>query len=172
MPASQQEMKASSAIIVALAFDAEQSRSMRIPRGFGFLVPQTSHTEIKLMAATFVDQKFSHRVPAGGTLLRGFFGGASATELLEQSDEQLIELARRELGSILGVLPPTRITLVRRWEDSLPQYAVGHLDRVAEMERAVGAQPNLRLAGNALYGVGIPDVIRQGRSAARSLIVI
>jgi oxygen-dependent protoporphyrinogen oxidase len=166
------DMEASSAIIVALAFSPEQGRSIRLPRGFGFLVPQMENRapESRLMAATFVDQKFPHRVPEGGIILRGFFGGAAAPELMQLDDDALVDLARGELGKILGTLPPAQITLVRRWPDSLPQYAVGHLDRVAEIERTVATLPNLRLTGNAFHGVGMPDIIRQARAAAGSLL--
>jgi len=166
------EIEASSAIIVAMAFTPEQSQSIKLPRGFGFLVPQAHDvaSETKLMATTFVDQKFTHRAPAGGIVLRAFFGGAAANELMSQSDEALTDLARRDLGGIIGTLSTAHITLVRRWPDSLPQYAVGHLKRVAEIERVVAGIPNLRVTGNAFHGVGMPDIIRQGRVAATSLV--
>ncbi|MHB1021644.1 MAG: protoporphyrinogen oxidase [Acidobacteriaceae bacterium] len=165
------QMEASSAIIVAMAFTPEQALKMRIPRGFGFLVPQQKHTpgQNALLAVTFVDQKFSHRAPEGGVLLRAFFGGATASQRMHASDETLIALARKELGRVLGVLPEAQITLVRRWPNSLPQYKVGHLDRIAELEQRAAAIPGLRLIGNAYHGVGLPDLIREGRTAARSL---
>jgi len=166
------QMDASSAIIVALAFAPADSRALRIPRGFGFLVPQPLHTapESSLMAATFVDQKFPHRVPEGGVLLRGFFGGASALQMLSQSDDAIIALAHSELSRILGTLPAPHIALVRRWPHSLPQYAVGHLHRVAQIERAAAALRGLRLTGNAFHGVGMPDIVREGRIAAATLL--
>jgi oxygen-dependent protoporphyrinogen oxidase len=166
------DVESSSAIIVAFAFSPEHAGSMRIPRGFGFLVPQseTASSENKLMACTFVDQKFPYRAPPGGVILRAFFGGTTATALMQQPDAALADLAHNELGGILGALPPPHITLVRRWPDSLPQYALGHLDRVAQIERAVAALPNLRLTGNAFYGVGMPDTIHHSRTAASSLL--
>lgn len=165
-------MEASSAIIVAMAFTPQQAAKMRMPRGFGFLVPQQEDTsrQSALLAATFVDQKFSHRAPEGGVLLRAFFGGATAPQLMSASDDALIALARKELGSVIGALPEAHITLVRRWPNSLPQYAVGHLDRIAELEAHAKAMPGLRLIGNAYHGVGLPDLIREGRAAARSLL--
>jgi oxygen-dependent protoporphyrinogen oxidase len=165
--------QATSAIVVALAFAPEQAARLRIPRGFGFVVPQASGQagaeEYPLLACTFVDQKFPGRVPKGAVLLRAFFGGHSADALLGEPDDQLIERARLQLGRILGPLPQTIETVVRRWPLSLPQYSVGHLDRMAELESMLSELPTLRLVGSAYYGVGLPDLIRQGRSAARSL---
>jgi oxygen-dependent protoporphyrinogen oxidase len=165
--------QATSAIVVALAFAPEQAARLRIPRGFGFVVPQApgqnEAEEYPLLACTFVDQKFPGRVPQGAILLRAFFGGHSGAALLNESDDKLIERARLQLGRVLGPLPQTVETVVRRWPLSLPQYAVGHLDRMAAIESILAATPTLRLVGSAYYGVGLPDLVRQGRSAARSL---
>jgi oxygen-dependent protoporphyrinogen oxidase len=165
--------QATSAIVVALAFAPEQAARLRIPRGFGFVVPQAPRQneaeDYPLLACTFVDQKFPGRVPPGAILLRAFFGGHSGASLLNESDDKLIERARLHLGRVLGLLPQTVETVVRRWPLSLPQYAVGHLDRMAELESILATLPTLRLVGSAYYGVGLPDLVRQGRSAARSL---
>ena len=165
-------MDASSAIVVALAFTPEIAKSLRIPRGFGFLVPQSSKAAARpgapsLLACTFVDQKFPHRVPDGGVLLRAFFGGASAPLLLDSPDDEIIALARKQLSSLLGPLPEPSFTVVRRWPRSLPQYAVGHLERMQRLEERVRPLPGLQLIGNAYYGVGLPDLVRQGRDAVR-----
>lgn len=168
------EMDASSAIVIALAFAPEIAKSLRIPRGFGFLCPQTGTVsqEPKLLACTFVDQKFSHRAPEGGVLLRAFFGGESAPLLLGSSDEEIVTLARKQLSTFLGPLPEPVFTVVRRWPRSLPQYTVGHLERMEKMKERVHALPGLKLIGNAYYGVGLPDLIRQGRLAARQVVAI
>ena len=163
--------QATSAIVVALAFAAEQASRLRIPRGFGFVVPQVSGSaeEHSLLACTFVDQKFARRVPQGAVLLRAFFGGDSGDALLGESDEKLVEHSRSQLARILGPLPQTSETVVRRWPLSLPQYAVGHLDRMAELESAMSSMSGLHLVGSAYHGVGLPDLIRQGRDLGRSL---
>jgi oxygen-dependent protoporphyrinogen oxidase len=168
--------QATSAIVVALAFAPEQAAGLRIPRGFGFVVPQApgqnDTDDYPLLACTFVDQKFPGRVPQGAILLRAFFGSQSGAALQNESDEKLIERARLQLSRVLGPLPQTVETVVRRWPLSLPQYSVGHLDRMAELESMLAATPTLRLVGSAYYGVGLPDLIRQGRSAARSLLAL
>ena len=79
----------------------------------------------------------------------------------------LAELAREELARILGPLPQPAFTVVRRWPRSLPQYAVGHLDRMAALDRRIAKFPGLALLGNSYRGVGLPDLIRDARSAAR-----
>jgi protoporphyrinogen/coproporphyrinogen III oxidase len=163
--------QATSAIVVALAFDAAQAARMRIPRGFGFVVPDAPRKpeEHPLLACTFVHQKFPGRVPEGAALLRAFFGGHSAAALLAETDDKLAECARLQLSRILGPLPEAAETLVRRWPLSMPQYAVGHLERMAELESLLSVMPGLHLVGSAYYGVGLPDLIRQGRATARLL---
>jgi protoporphyrinogen/coproporphyrinogen III oxidase len=168
-------MDATSAIVIALAFMPEQARRLRIPRGFGYLVPQRAGAMTKgeadpqLLACTFVDQKFSHRAPEGAVLLRAFFGGDTAPGLMQESDAALIALAVRRLSQPLGPLPEPDIALVRRWPLSLPQYAVGHLHRMATLSELTGSFPALHLIGNAYHGVGLPDLVRQGREAARHI---
>jgi oxygen-dependent protoporphyrinogen oxidase len=163
--------EATSAIAVALAFDAAQASRLRVPRGFGFVVPPsvTATAEHRLLACTFVHQKFPGRAPEGAVLLRAFFGGHSGEALLGERDDELIERARRQLSRVLGPLPPAAETIVRRWPHSLPQYAVGHLDRMAELSSAMRALPGLHLLGSSYHGVGLPDLIRDGRALARSL---
>jgi oxygen-dependent protoporphyrinogen oxidase len=163
--------QATSAIVVALAFTAGQAARLRIPRGFGFVVPPgyASSEGRPLLACTFVHQKFPGRAPQGAVLLRAFFGGHSGEALLGEAEDKIIDLARRQLSRILGPLPEAAETVVRRWPQSLPQYAVGHLDRMAELESILKAMPGLHLVGSSYYGVGLPDLIRQGRATARSL---
>jgi len=172
--------RCSSAIVAALAFSPEQAQAMRIPRGFGFLAPQRgvvsssgsaeALAQQALLACTFVDQKFADRAPAGALLLRAFFGGDAAPALLPENDARLAALARSALTPFLGPLPKPLFSVVRRWPDSLPLYAVGHLSRIEDLERLAGNPPHLRLLGNAYRGVGLPDLIRDGRRTARELV--
>jgi oxygen-dependent protoporphyrinogen oxidase len=164
---------ASSAIVVALAYDGEAARQMRIPRGFGYLVPplrgDQNGMQDSLLACTFVDQKFPHRAPEGGVLLRAFFGGAAAESLRDAAETEVMARAQAQLALALGPLPSPSFSLVRRWPLSLPQYAVGHLDRMQALEARIARMAGLMLLGNAYHGVGLPDLIRQARAAARSL---
>jgi oxygen-dependent protoporphyrinogen oxidase len=133
-----------------------------------------------LLACTFADQKFPHRVPPGGRLVRAFFGGLAADRIARCNNDEIAAIARLELARILNSTMPISaaaptpapvpaLTVVRRWPNSLPQYAVGHPARVAELETRLRALPGLTVLGNALHGVGLPDLIRDARQAARSV---
>ena len=161
--------KTSSAILVAFAWNADQVSTFPIPSGFGFLVPQASSSEQQLLACTFVDQKFPHRAPDGARVMRAFFGGDTAERLSSQSDETIAESALTQLRNILGPIPEPSFHTVRRWPRSLPQYEVGHIERIAELDRQVALMPGLHLLGNSYRGVGIPDLIRDARALARKL---
>lgn len=162
-------MESSSAIIVALAYDAKAAQSIRIPAGFGYLVAPEDAGPDALLAATFVHSKFPQRAPEGSALLRAFFGGNAALRLMHSTDGELIARAREQLGLVLGAMPEPAHSLVRRWPHSLPQYAVGHRLRMRELEERINRIRNLRLVGNSYAGVGMPDVIRDARAASRSL---
>jgi protoporphyrinogen/coproporphyrinogen III oxidase len=156
------QMPSSSATIVAFGFDADQNVAW--PKGFGFLAPEGEGSQ--LLAATFCDNKFANRVPPGGKLIRAYFGGANADRL---SGPTAIPTAKAELEQILGPLPTPRLTVQRYWPQALPQYGVGHLDRMAQLQQHVDKLGHLHLLGNGYRGVGLPDLIRDARAAARTI---
>jgi oxygen-dependent protoporphyrinogen oxidase len=158
------EMDASSAVVVGFGF--ANVGDFSIPQGFGFLVPPGSNS--LLLACTFVDQKFPERVPERGRLIRAFFGGAAADRLLRCRNDETAAVARLELARILGPLPEPQVTVVRRWPRSLPQYGIGHLERMQELQNRVNSLEGLWLLGNGYRGVGLPDLIRDARAAAQS----
>jgi oxygen-dependent protoporphyrinogen oxidase len=169
--AAQLPHEASSAVLAAFTWSAELAQTFTIPQGFGFLVPPSdATTEPQLLACTFVDQKFPGRAPAGGRILRAFFGGDAAIQLQTASDEQVSKAALTQLRNILGPLPEPDHTEVRRWPRSLPQYEVGHLERMTQLEALVGLAPGLHLLGNSYRGVGLPDLVRDARAAARKIV--
>jgi oxygen-dependent protoporphyrinogen oxidase len=157
------EMEASSAVVVGFGFS--DATKFDMPPGFGFLVPQGSDS--LLLACTFVDQKFDDRVPQGGRLVRAFFGGKAADRLMRCGNDETAAVARMELARILGPLPEPQVTVVRRWPRSLPQYGVGHLERMEELAERVCEFDGLWLLGNGYRGVGLPDLVRDARAAAR-----
>jgi oxygen-dependent protoporphyrinogen oxidase len=161
---------AASGLVVALGFRSQAQPVPAIPQGFGFLVAASPTDDCNLLACTFLHQKFPRRAPAGATLLRAFFASSAADSLSKLADEQIADAARDQLVTILGPLPEhADVTVVRRWPHSLPQYEVGHLARMAEFETCVSALSGIGVAGNALRGVGLPDLIRDATQAAHAL---
>jgi oxygen-dependent protoporphyrinogen oxidase len=160
------QMDASSAVVVGFGFP--NAADFPIPPGFGFLAPPDAGS--LLLACTFVDQKFDHRAPPGGCLVRAFFGGVSAERLLRCGNDEIAAIARLELARILGPMPEPQVSMVRRWPRSLPQYEVGHLERMKELDGRAKSLKGLHLLGNAYRGVGIPDLVRDARSAAREIL--
>jgi len=160
------EMDASSAVVVGFGFP--DASKFHVPPGFGFLIPPKSDT--LLLACTFVDQKFRNRVPEGGRLVRAFFGGEPARRVMRCGNDEIVAVARLELARILGPLPEPQVTVVRRWPRSLPQYAVGHLERMQELAERVSKLEGLSLLGNGYRGVGLPDLVRDARTAAQQTV--
>jgi len=131
----------------------------------GMVVPRTANR--RALAVSFSSSKFPGRAPAGCVLVRVFVGGALDPGILTLSDEELIAVARAEVGVLIGAHGRPLVTRVDRWERAMPQYHVGHAARVARITAAVARHAGLGLAGNAYTGVGIPQVIASGRDAAR-----
>lgn len=134
---------------------------------FGLVVPACE--ERRILAVSFASRKFPGRAPEGRILLRTFLGGALQPEILQHSDEELVQIVREELADIFGVQGEPDFMQVLRYPRAMPQYHVGHLRRVAQIEDELKTQPALQLAGNAYHGVGIPDCIHSGETAAEKL---
>ena len=136
--------------------------------GVGFVVPQRERRPI--LAASFSSAKFPDRAPDGSVLVRVFVGGALAPEMVGLEDERLVRIVRGEMTALLGEAGTPHLARVHRHYDAMPQYTVGHLDRVAEIEHRIEAHPGLALAGAAYRGVGISDCIRSGEAAAERVL--
>jgi oxygen-dependent protoporphyrinogen oxidase len=136
--------------------------------GFGFVVPYVEKRS--LLACTFSSVKFPGRAPVGSVLLRAFVGGALQPEIFSLTDAKIISLVCSDLRDLIRAKEPPIFAEVSKWPDSMPQYEVGHLQRVEEINRELAGLPSLKIAGNALHGVGIPDCIRSGEMAAEELI--
>ena len=155
-----------SSITVGLAYGREVRQSL--PPGFGFLVPRSEGK--RLLAATFVHNKFPHRAPDDRALLRCAFGGVNAEAVWPYSDEQIVGIVRNDLHQILGLRAEPRFVRVYRWKSAMAQPGVGHLERLERIEGLRQQLPGLALAGNAYRGIGVPDCVRSGRDAARSVL--
>jgi oxygen-dependent protoporphyrinogen oxidase len=158
----------SSSMTVALGFDAADFATP--PIGFGFLVPRKERR--KLVACTWIGTKFSHRVPDNRIVARCFLGGMDGASVLEETDAAIVTDVTAELQEIAGITAKPRFSRISRWPKSMAQYTVGHGERLAEIQARVAAIPGLYLAGNAYTGIGIPDCIRMGKSAAESILKV
>jgi len=137
------------------------------PDGFGFVVPRIERRQI--IAGSYASEKFPGRAPQNEILIRVFIGGAIAPELAELPTDELQRIAHEELASLMRITGTPLWSEVARWPASMPQYAVGHLERIQKIERLAANHPGLALAGNAYRGVGIPQCIHSGELAAEAV---
>lgn len=158
----------SSSVTVTLGYD--QKVRAALPPGFGFLVPRSEGK--RMLAATFVHNKFPHRAPDDRALIRCFLGGARDERILQDSEEAITRLVREELRQIIGLTDAPRFVRVYKWKGAMAQYGVGHLERLERIERLRRQLPALALAGNGYRGIGVPDCVRSGRDAAEELLRI
>jgi len=146
----------------------------RLLDGYGYIIPRAEGRPI--LACTWTSTKFPHRAPEGFGLIRAFIGRAtpgvatqaSSREIGEMGDEELLAMVRDELGRTLGITAAPALHRIFRWPKAMPQYTLGHLDRLTVIENRQGAHPGLFLAGNAYRGIGIPDCIASGEQAAEN----
>ncbi|HYV11251.1 MAG TPA: protoporphyrinogen oxidase [Pyrinomonadaceae bacterium] len=136
--------------------------------GFGFVVPFVEKRS--LIACTFSSVKFAGRAPDGHVLLRAFAGGALQPAVFALDGAEIARRVEADLRELLGISEDPLFVEVAKWERSMPQYEVGHLERVAEIERMTSELPGLTLAGNAYRGAGIPDCVRSGEESARECL--
>jgi oxygen-dependent protoporphyrinogen oxidase len=134
--------------------------------GFGFVVPAIEKRSI--IACSYISVKFPNRSPEGMATLRVFMGGALQPEQALLCDHEFLSLALRDLRQYLGIKADPVWHDITRWPESMPQYRVGHAKLVAAMHEQVQKMPGLYLAGGAYAGVGIPDCIATGETAALS----
>ena len=119
-----------------------------------------------MLAATWVTSKWPHRAPADHVLLRGFLGGGRDPRRLDQTDDELIDLAREGLGEVMSISGVPLFSRLYRWTRQSPQYEVGHLERLATIERHLTRFPGLFVTGSGFRSIGIPDCIADGRETA------
>ena len=160
------EIPYSSSITLTLGYYRDQLACL--PPGFGFLVPRSEGT--RMLACTFVHNKFPHRAPADKGLLRCFLGGARDEAVLSMSDDELLRTVRYELERILQLRERPIFNRIYRWRGAMAQYESGHIARVARIEKRIAEIPALTIAGNAYHGIGVPDCIRSGQQAATAIL--
>jgi protoporphyrinogen/coproporphyrinogen III oxidase len=136
--------------------------------GFGFVVPFIEKRSV--LACTFSSVKFAGRAPGRSVLLRAFVGGALQPELFELDEDGMVKRVRKDLRDLVGIEQRPLFAVVEKWRRSMPQYQVGHLELVSQIQARAQALPGLQLAGNSYGGAGIPDCIRSGETAASNIL--
>jgi oxygen-dependent protoporphyrinogen oxidase len=155
-----------SSVTVNLAYDG--SVRSALPPGFGFLVPRSEGK--RMMAATFVHNKFPHRASPQRALLRCFIGGVRNEWVLQASEEEIVGVVREELRQMIGLNTDPLFTRIYRWKGAMAQYRVGHLERLQRIDQLLTGLPGLALAGNGYRGIGVPDCVRSGAEGSRKCL--
>jgi oxygen-dependent protoporphyrinogen oxidase len=155
------EIPYASSAIVTLALRGEHAFG-----GYGYVVPRAEGTDV--LACTWSSSKWEHRAPPGFSLVRVYLGRFGSRDVTADSDDELVAAAREELR-LAGLDGEPERTWIHRWPRGMPQYVLGHPERLERIEAALERHPGLALAGAAYRGVGIPDCIHSGEEAARSL---
>jgi oxygen-dependent protoporphyrinogen oxidase len=132
--------------------------------GSGFVVPKVEG--LSILAASWLSSKWPDRAPQDRVLMRAFAGGARDPDAIQRSDRELADLALSSLRPLLGISGPPLLTRVYRWPRASAQHEVGHLARVAGIERELAGHPGLFVTGSGFRGVGIPDCVADGRATA------
>ncbi|HET9480759.1 MAG TPA: protoporphyrinogen oxidase [Candidatus Polarisedimenticolia bacterium] len=151
-----------SAATVSMAFREEQIAHPL--DGAGFVVPDIEG--LSILGCTFGHRKYPGRAPAGSALVRAFWGDPAAS----LTDRQVQDSTLDDLRRLLGIRGAPMLSHLARWPRSMPQYPVGHLDLVDRIDTMARALHGFALAGNAYRGVGIPDCIHAGETAAERII--
>jgi oxygen-dependent protoporphyrinogen oxidase len=136
--------------------------------GFGFVVPRAEGRD--LIAATWTSLKWPYRAPPDQLLVRCYVGGVGREAILQLDDRALVARVREELASMCGITAEPGYVEVNRWMKAMPQYTMGHLERLSQIEAALSRYGGLNLTGAGYRGVGIPDCIRDGAVAAERVI--
>ena len=139
-----------------------------VPRdldGYGYVIPRREGR--KALACTWTSTKFPHRAPEGYALIRVFVGRAGQD--IPWNENDLLELSKEELKLTLGITAEPLLSRVFMWENAMPQYNLGHSEKLKQIDSALEKYPALALAGNGYRGIGIPDCIHSGELAVEKV---
>lgn len=160
------EIEMASVVLVTLVWRRED---VQVPAGSGYLVPPAERRAVK--GVTVASAKWAHLDDGAHVAVRCSFGRYGDNADVQRDDDELVQAAVLEIALTGRVDAAPVATRVSRWGGGLPQYAVGHVDRVRRIRDAVAAVPGLAVCGAAYEGVGIPACIRTGQAAADTVRV-
>lgn len=161
------QIHCSSSCVVNLIFE-KADIDPKLLDGFGFVVPEESNRP--LLACSYLSEKYTHRSPAQKVILRAFFGGVHNEAILQESDAKLVELALLELNYYMKIESKPLYTSISRWQESMPQYTIGHQGRIKTITKRLEDFPGIYITGNFISGVGIPKCVQLATEAAKNVI--
>lgn len=167
LAAQMNKIEWSSSATVSIAF---RKNDISAPlKGFGFIVPRVEGRRVN--AATYSSIKWSFRAPEDQVLIRGFVGGGHHEELVHDLDDAgMVNMMLEELDGIVGIKAKAQFSKVYRWHKGMPKYTVGHLDRIALLDRMLSLHPGLHLIGCSYKGIGIGDCVHEAQIAAEKIL--
>lgn len=161
------QMPATSVATVAMAFNAEDVED-RLD-GTGFVVSRNS--DYTITACTWTHKKWPHTTPEGKVLLRCYVGRAGEETVVDLSDAEIERIVLEDLKQTMNILATPEFTIISRWKNAMPQYTVGHKDRLNNMKAKLREDmPGIFIAGGSFEGIGLPDCIDQGKAAVQDVL--
>lgn len=161
------DIPATSVANVALAFD--KSAIKKDVNGTGFVVSRTS--DFRITACTWTHKKWPNSTPDGKVLLRCYVGRPDDQSVVHLSDEEITEIVLNDLNKIMNITQKPEFSVITRWKNAMPQYTVGHKERIAGVRGRMGDElPGVFLAGSSYEGIGVPDCIEQGEKAVDDVL--
>ncbi|WP_066295050.1 protoporphyrinogen oxidase [Bacillus sp. FJAT-29937] len=161
------DMSSTSVATIALAFPEEAIE--KDIEGTGFVV--TRNSDYTITACTWTHKKWPHTTPAGKVLIRCYVGRPGDEEVVELPDDELIKIVLKELNRTMNITMDPDFAVISRWKDSMPQYTVGHKERIEKVKTHLASElPGVFLAGSSFEGLGMPDCIDQGEATVEKVL--
>ncbi|KMM63523.1 protoporphyrinogen oxidase [Bacillus glycinifermentans] len=161
------EMVSTSVANVALGFPEEAVKMEH--EGTGFVISRNS--DFSITACTWTNKKWPHTTPEGKVLLRAYVGKAGDESVVEQSDNEMVRIVLEDLKRIMKIEGEPEMTCITRWNEAMPQYHVGHKERIKKVREGLQTSyPGIFVTGASFEGVGIPDCIDQGKQAVKDVL--
>lgn len=160
------DMSSTSVATVALAFSEKAVKDIE---GTGFVVSRNS--DYTITACTWTHKKWPHSTPKGKVLLRCYIGRAGDEAVVELSDDEIIKIVLDDLNKTMNITMDPEFAIISRWKDSMPQYTVGHKERIENVIKQLKEElPGVFIAGSSFEGLGLPDCIDQGEEAVSKIL--
>ncbi|MFO1445472.1 protoporphyrinogen oxidase [Bacillus sp. Bva_UNVM-123] len=161
------EMSSTSVANVALAFSEEAIE--KDIEGTGFVVSRNS--DFTITACTWTHKKWPHSTPKGKVLLRCYVGRPGEEAVVDLSDEEITKIVLDDLNKTMNITMKPEFAVISRWKDSMPQYTVGHKERIEKVTSELKSElPGVFIAGSSYEGLGLPDCIDQGEDVVQKVL--